>query len=246
MIDIKIRYQASIFAPSIDATPQNISEMMNLFLDKGVVPTTQQELATLNADAIAVPQLRFSLNSPNNEWVIHFGIERIDISQNQTDAKGNNIGSIEQFSTEASDIFVRIINKYQWKANRLAISGNLILKEMLPQALDEIYPKLFNPTRIYKENKPFEWNFRAVSHIEKKINGNDEILNYITEANRFTGQLNFNQSIVPLDRIAVNLDINTVPNNANNRFEKLDIIDFYSNVHGWYNDLLNELIEKIK
>jgi hypothetical protein len=241
MIDIRVRCQASVFAQSIDATPQNISAMMNLFLDKGVVPVTQQEFACPGAP----PQLRFSLTSPNNEWMIHFGTGRIDISQNRTDAKGDNIGKIEQFSAKVSDIFVRIMDEYQLKANRLAVSGNLVLKEMPPHILDEIYPKLFNPTRTYSENKPVEWNFRAVSRVEKKINGNNEILNYITAADRVTVQMNVNQ-FAPLDRIVVHLDINTVPNNANNRFEKLDVIDFYRNVHGWYDDLLNEFIEKIK
>jgi hypothetical protein len=240
MIDIRVRCQASVFAPSIDidVTPQNIAAMMNLFLDKRVVPVTQQEFAFPGAP----PQLRFNLTSPDNEWIIHFGIGRIDISQNQTDAKGDNIGSIEQFSTEVSDIFMRIMDKYPQKANRLAVSGNLVLKEMPPHILDEIYPKLFNPTRTYRENQPVEWNFRAVSRVEKKINGNNEILNFITAADRVTVQMN----LTPLDRVVVHLDINTVPNNANDRFAKVDIIDFYRNVHVWYNDLLNELIEKIK
>lgn len=169
----------------------------------------------------------------------------IDISQNLTDAKGNNIGDIKQFSTEASDIFVRIMDKYQQKAHRLAILGSLVLKEMSSQALDDLYPKIFNPVSTHKENKPVEWNFRAVSRIEKEINGNSEMLNYITEISRVPVQTIFDQ-FISSDRIVVNLDINTVPDNTNSRFEKLDIVDFYRNAHGWYNDLLSELIEKIK
>jgi hypothetical protein len=64
MIDIKNNYLATIFIPTIDASPQNISDMMMLFVDKGFVPTTQQELAFSDEAVPVTPQLRFNLNSP--------------------------------------------------------------------------------------------------------------------------------------------------------------------------------------
>ena len=36
MIDIKIKYQASIFLTSIETTPANISSLMQAFLDRGL------------------------------------------------------------------------------------------------------------------------------------------------------------------------------------------------------------------
>ncbi len=242
MIDIKLKYQASVFTPSIDANSTNISQLMGLFVDKGFIPTTHQELSNINP----TPQLRFSLNSPNNEWSISFRSNRIDIEKNQIDAKGNNIGNIEAFCDDVIDILLKILKKYPQKANRLALASNLVLKEMTSKALDEIYPKLFNPTQTYLDNKPIEWNFRTASRVNKKINNQDESLNFIIEIGRFTGQMNFNQSIVPLDRIAINPDLNTIPNNTKNRFDEADITSFYQEVHIWYNELLNEFIEKIK
>jgi hypothetical protein len=246
MIDIILNYQAVAFTPSIEATSQRISEMMSLFADKGFVPTTQQEITLPNNDGITTPQLRFSLNSPKNEWVIHFGMGRIDISKRQTDAKGTNVGLVKDFSAEVSDTLVKILNKLNQKANRLGLSSNFILKEMAPQQLDSIFEKIFSPTQTYKDYKPFEWNYRAASRLSKPINQKDELVNFITSANRFSGQMNTSQSIVDLDRIAMNIDINTLPTNKQDRFAEADIRDYFDNVYQWHNNLVEEFTNMIK
>jgi hypothetical protein len=246
MIDIRSNYQSVIFVPTIDASPQNISDMMLLFMDKGFVPTTRQELAFSNEAVPVAPQLRFSLNSPQNEWVILFASGCINISKNQTDAKGSNIGSIEQFSKDASDLFLRILRKTGQKANRLTLSSNCILKEMPQQTLDEIFTKLFNPTTTFEKNKPFEWSYRVVSRLKKQVNNKEELLNCNMEINRFIGKLNFNQSLIPLDRISVTLGISTIPDNIQNRFSEDDINDYFNNAHIWHDALFNEFIEKLK
>jgi hypothetical protein len=244
MIDIKVRYQAVAFMPSIEASQSNISQLMGLFADKGLIPTTFQEVTVKTLPT--QPQLRFALQSPNNEWNIRFGIDRIDISKNATDGKGNNIGTIEQFCTDVSDIFARISSKHPQKANRLALSGNVLLEEMTTEKLNTVYEKLFNSIKLYSDNKPVEWNLRINSRVQKQINSMNEHLNFISEINRVSGLLNIDQKLVPIDRIAVNLDINTIPNNIENRFGEIEFADFYKNIPVWHNELLNEIFEKIK
>jgi hypothetical protein len=254
MIDIKIRYQAVAFMPGMETNQSNISQMMGIFADKGLIPTTFQEVSmdiptpaasqemSLN---FPVPQLRFSLNSPNNEWNIHFGIDKVGITKNATDIKGNNLGTIEQFSIDISSFFAKIFRVSQ-KANRLALSSNVILKEMTEEVLNSIYEKLFNPIQLYSDNKPTEWNSRAISRIRKQVSSAEEIINFISEINRINGQINLNQKFISLDRIAINLDINTIPNNSKYRFGESEVADFYKTVSMWHNDLLKEIFEKVK
>lgn len=242
MVDIKIRYQAVALMPSIEANQSNISQMMDLFADKGLVPTTQHEVSNITQTS----QLRFSLQSQNNEWNIHFGINRIDITKNATNATGNNIGTIEQFCADVSDFFTKILNKKVQRANRIALLSDLILKEMKENVLDDVYLKLFNPIQTYCENKPIEWGLRANSRIQKRINSSDEIFNFISEIERVNGQLNINQEIVPIDRIAVRMDINSIPTNTANRFGVVEMTDFYKNVPIWHNELLTEILKKIE
>jgi hypothetical protein len=242
MIDIKVRYQAVAFMPSIEASQSNISQFMGLFADKGLIPTTFQEIAIMAPQ----PQLRFALQSTNNEWNISFGINRIDVVKNATDGKGNNIGTIEQFCTDVSDAFAKILSKYPQKANRLGLSSNVLLEEMTEDKLNGVYEKLFNSTRLYSDNKPVEWNSRVNSRIQKQVNSINELMNFISEINRASGLLNIDQKLVPIDRIALNLDLNTIPNNLENRFGEIEVADFYKNIPVWHNELLNEIVEKIK
>jgi hypothetical protein len=242
MIDIKIKYQAVAFMPSMEANQSNISQMMGVFADKGLVPTTYHEVSTITL----IPQLRFSLQSPNNEWNIHFGVDRIDITKNATDAIGNNIGTIEQFCADVSDFFTKILSKQVQHANRIALSSHLILKEMKEEVLNDIYLKIFNPVQTYYDHKPTEWNSRVISRIQKKINSSDEIFNFVSEINRINGQLNINQKEVSIDRIAINMDINSIPTNTINRFGAVEMTDFYKNVSTWHNELLSEILKKIK
>jgi hypothetical protein len=126
MIDIKVRYQAAAFMPGIEANQSNISRMMDLFADIGLIPTTFYETST------SVPQL----------------------------------------------------------------SSVVILKEMPKDTLNAIYLKLFNPIKIYSDNKPFEWVSRTSSRIRKQINSSEEIFNFNSEINRNSVQLSFNQGII--------------------------------------------------
>lgn len=239
MIDIKIRYSASIFANSIDATPDNITTLLKAFSHKGFIPNTFQEMSTLNP----ISQTRFRLSSINNEWVINFGTGRIDILKNQTDSKGDNIGDLEDFCKEVIEIYSLINVSYPRIASRLALCSNFLLKEMSHDQLDKIYSKLFNPPQIYRDNSSVEWNFRTVTRISKSLDTKTELINFVTEINRLTGQMNVNQSLVPFDRIAINLDINTLPNAIDFRFDTRDIENFYSEVITWQNDILNDILE---
>lgn len=51
--------------------------------------------------------------------------------------------------------------------------------------LNNSYKKLFYSPQLYKDNVPFEWNWRTVSHIVKNIGTeNPETFNFVTSINR--------------------------------------------------------------
>jgi hypothetical protein len=244
MIDIKVRYQTVAFMPSIEANSVNISKMMELFTDRGLVPTTQPEPSIANP--LSQTQVRFNLKSANNEWDIHFGIDRIDITKNATDVKGDNLGTIEQFCADVSDIFLKINSKYPQQANRIALLSNVILNEMKEDVLAGIYLKLFNPIKLYAKNMPTEWNSRTIARLQKEFSGNTEIFNFVSDVNRINGLININQEIKPIDRIAINIDINTIPTTTIYRFGTKELEGFYNNVSIWHNELLSNIFDKIK
>jgi hypothetical protein len=242
MIDIKVRYQAVVFMPGIEANQSNISQMMGLFADKGLVPTTFQEMSI----ATLFSQLQFALQSPDNEWNIRFGVDRIDISKNATDKKGSNIGTIEQFCADVTDNFLKIISKHTQKANRIALSSNVFLKEIAEDESQAVYLKFLKPIKIYSENIPNEWTSKMVARVPKQLNSTIEIFNFITDISKINGHFNLNKESIPVDRIAINMDINSIPNNTINRFGEAEIIDFYKNSPVWHNEVTGEILNKIK
>src|ERR1035438_8256086 len=95
MIDIKLKYQASLFLDAVDiqAVPENITFFMNTFLEKQLIPTTFQEFDFPNI----IPLNRIRLSSPNNEWVFQISSKRIDIEKISIDIHGSNLGAVDDF-----------------------------------------------------------------------------------------------------------------------------------------------------
>ena len=244
MIDIKLKYQFSIFlnASDLNATPKNISELMNEFMDKGFIPNTFQEISSLNP----TPQNRFKLQSPSGEWSVMLGSSRIDIEQNPTNLKGSNLISSKQFSTEAKDIIIRILTKFPRKGNRLSIVSRCLFNEMSNDQLNKVYGRLFNSPPLYVNNTPFEWNWRAVAKINKNIMANNEEFNFVTTINRINGEIRNGNEVSVVDRIELGLDLNSIAQNYDNRFGVEEIDFFMDNAYLWHNELQEEIINFIK
>ena len=242
MIDYRLKYQASIFLNALDmgATPKNISDMMGDFSDKGFIPNIFQEINNLTRQ----PQNRFSLQSSNNEWRINIATTRIDVEKNPTDLKGTNLGTEADFCKEATDFFCRIIKRFPRKANRLAFVSRFLLNEMSIDELNNSYKKLFYSPQLYKDNVPFEWNWRTVSHIVKNIGTeNPETFNFVTSINRINGEVRDGSTISLIDRIDLSFDINSIPAKNEDRFSFDEIKSFFESVPAWHESLKSDILK---
>ena len=154
MIDIKLQYQAVIFvnAEDILPVPDIITSFLQIFSAEKLIPNTFQELNTSSPK----PQVRLRLSTPNNEWAIAFATNRIDVTKNPTDPKGGNLGTPDDFCSNAIGFFTKIVNQFPKKANRLALITNQLLEEMTDEKLLSAYTKLFDSPKFYKENPPYE------------------------------------------------------------------------------------------
>lgn len=250
MIDYKIKYQGVLFlnASDIQANTKNISTLMNEFADRELIPNTFQELSNI----LPIPQNRFNLSSPNNEWVISFKSSRIDFEKNPVSNKGENLGDLKDFCNEAKQTFERILNKYPRKATRIALVSRFLLKELPEATLHNIYSKLFNAPKLYTDNKPFEWNWRSVSMLHKQIDSLQEEFNFVTSINRIRAELNrlrpdirLERETNVIDRIELTFDINSSAFNVENRYGIYEINQFFDSVSEWHDNLLTEFLDFI-
>lgn len=242
MIDINLKYQASIFVNATDIKPEpdTIKLLIDVFKDKSLIPGTFQELRPPNP-----VQTRLQFSSQNNEWAVMFASHRIDIEKNPTDSKGSNLGDLSEFCSDATSLFERLITTYKKRANRLALITNFFLDEMSEERFREIYRKLFTPPRFYIDNSPFEWNWRSVSKIPANLQELDESFHVITSINRVRGHLGKGLDMTPFNRLQLSYDINVSPDNPENRFEFPHILTFYNSATELHSNLCEQLFEYI-
>lgn len=216
MFEHLTKYQASFFlnAKDIIPSPDNITTLINIFSSKGFLPSTFQEIGPHTP----APQIRLRLSTPSNEWQINIASHRIDVEKNPTSPRGQNLGDIQAFANDATDIIRKILEKFPRKGNRLSIITSGFLKELNRDLLNDIYYKFFRPIPFYEQKNTFEWGNTSVSLETIDINQNQEATNVITMLSRKQGQIVEPTSIQSFDRIELFFDINTSASDENFRF----------------------------
>jgi hypothetical protein len=243
MIDIKLKYQASIFvdADDIAPSPDIISSLIDVFRDRNLVPNTFSEIGPTPP----VPKVRLRLSTTNNEWNVAFGTRRIDVDKNPVEPKGSNVGELSDFCSDAIDFFERILKRFNKRANRLSLNTNGLFEEMTKDQLSAVYKKLFSPTKFYDENPPFEWDWRSVSLIPINILELKDSLNVITIIKRIRGEIGDQSGISLFDRLQFAPDINTTDRNTDYRFELTHMRSFYPQALEIHNSLTKQIEEYI-
>lgn len=240
MIDVKLKYQATIFldARSITPTPETVITFLGQLKEYGFISSTFQEIAP----PILRPQPRLRLMTQDEEWNIRLGSQRIDIEKTPTDLNGSNLGEIGSFCSDALGYFSKINETLNKKASRLAFITQYLLKEMTEDALSSAYEALFKHPSLYDENKPFEWDWRSVSRIKKQFGSLVECLNVITIFKRSKGEFQIKEQSKSFDRILLTLDINTLAENSDIRFDLSHIGAFYEIARSVQADFLDSLL----
>lgn len=242
MIDINIRYQATIFvnAEDILPVPNTVKSLIDIFSDKSFIPSNFQELAPNKK-----PEIRPMLTTSNNEWMVKFATSRIDIDKNPTDPKGSNLGELSQFCTDVNDYFERIQSNFHKRANRLAINTTVLLIEMTEERLSKIYSHLFKPPKFYDEHPPFEWDWKSISKQPITLEDLTDTLFVLTLLKRVRGDIIDGTNLTPFDRLQLHFDINTTNQNSDYRFETSHVKCFFNTIYDFHDRLNRDIQEYI-
>ena len=248
MIDMKMKYEATIFGNfgDIEPTPENTRTLIDLFRAKSLIPGVIYEFRATAQAAIPARHPRIRCASANGEWAIEFLSNRIRIEKHAIEAHGANLGDLNEFCSDAIDLFKQITSEFKKKANRIALVTYFILEKMTAETLSQTYSRLFKTPEFYNENPPFEWDWRTASRNPIALEELDEDLNIIATINRSYGEFQAKGEVTPFDGIQFSLDINTVPNNQELRFNAHNIASFYNQVSKIHDQLCNEITEFIK
>ena len=220
-----INYQLSMFGRfSIRTTPETISTLMPKINEKtkqiflpNLISNQQIEIPTNRVTTIS----NLGFVTQDQRFNISILNERIDVTYNKT----NDIDvSMHYFYELAISAFTAIFENSDAVSNRLALNIQAVC-EM--ESFDKMKRKgkdLLKSAAFYAEKQLAEWSMRTNSQESIQLNGSKELVNYITEvssAQDVTGQK---------AAVLFHIDINTVPNNTNIRFNTSALNQFVQSV----------------
>ena len=244
MIDFFMSYRASVFTDTIEASSENISKLLMLFVDRGFLPNVYNEqipsVGGFGPTQIPIGPLSvLELKSNDGKFIIKFGQGRIDIVMTMP-SPSVGVGDINVFLEEADNCFKIIFAKFPRTFSRLAFASNALLKILPEDKLNDLYLSLISPVEFYSENIPVEWNIRQVAKNEIEINDNKELMNVVCSLSRSLVTINENGNISNSNRIIIDFDINTVPENMEKRFSMEQYNSFISTALDCQNRILEE------
>ncbi len=244
MLEHVLTYQTGIYTPEakLDPNPKNIGLILELFKDKGLIPTTENIL-DLDSTPPYTPKLQLNAITAKRNWKIAFEKERISCVWNKTEEKDTK--TVDQFQEESSEFISSLITKLSIQGTRMYFNMKGILPEKTNEELMKIYNKLFNPLPFFKEHHLSEWSFRNLSHDEIELKSKMEKINVILVLSRIKFHFRNTNDNKPQDRVQIGIDINTLQTEQKQRFGIKEYNLFFIEAKRLYQLIYSQLNEVI-
>ncbi len=239
----KIRYLASVFvdARHAVATPKDVGTLLAALDDDRLLPTTIQEVGPGGITQ------RIAFNSADQSILLALTGTRFDYSYQATSPLGNSLGNFKEFCHDADQKLNIALAHFKLRGNRLAAVQEGYLPEMSLAESQKIASNLLKVPPTYSDKAIREWSWRINSTMRRKVNSQNESMNMIVAAGNMRGYAFLpgttqNLERVDVDKIRVDFDINTLPENVAARFNKIHVHSFLSNVPIWQEEFVDEIL----
>ncbi|MBE7653933.1 hypothetical protein [Tenacibaculum finnmarkense] len=242
---VNLKYQVIAFGNYNDVIPsaENMKFFLENFSDKGLIPNQVQEINVNvgNGDLKNETITRLALTSQDKSWNILFNNQRLEISLTNVAFKSDELFTLEFFIKETSQILEKISEKFTKKHNRIGFTTQTLVDKLDNKTT---YKKLNTPLPYFSEELPIQWSnkfaFRKIIKIP-----NPEIINISSDFSWIKAKIGQNNKSVDFEGILANIDINTLSENNDNRFNITEIRDFISNANSIEKEIKNQFLETI-
>ncbi len=246
MYDKHIRYLASAFlnGGTLDVNSQELASLMQELSTKlnnvQMMPSIVQEEMPTGA----VQRYAFLGIAGLWQWQIILA-SRFDVARVATNPfGGSDLGSYDDFCKQAAEALVLLLERFEKKPHRLAAVQEGFLAEMKVDETTAVAHRLMNFGQTYKDHALTEWDWRAVAQIPRQLGDLEEPVNTISTIKRIAGlsiRAGETSTTLPINRIRVDIDTNTLPSNTDARFETEDVRGFFRQAIDWHQQLTKEL-----
>lgn len=175
-------------------------------------------------------------------WEILFPLGRVDIVLLTPDLSKSV--SFPDFRQKASEILEVALRSHTRRAHRLAFQCQMIVEGLSADQRNASGRNMVVAPDDVSWWAPFEWNTRAVTRVPF-ASVNNELVNVGASVTRGTGEYRFGARSQVMDAVLMEYDVNTVPENDQDRFSRDDAFSFIDEAWKTVEPVATQLSKKI-
>ena len=239
-MDRIINYQTSLFGSFIDLKPETdiIIKLLASLKDEHFIPATV-DLASIDIVSGKLSmESRMQFVSTDKSWSIAFLKDRIDFNYNYQEG-ADPIKNIDHLGEYAKKIITYVFSVFAaTKGNRIAVNCKILLDKMTDEEIGSFTQRFTNPFKGFENNDLLEWGMRYNYSRDIDVDcSRTEKSNCIVDMSKVVSVNNPNDS-----RIMVSLDINTIQEIIQMRFDYTNMLYFSENARVLMKEILQEII----
>jgi hypothetical protein len=243
-VAVRIRQLARAFVDAQSITPST-EQLLRLIEEARLVErmSTPAVLPLPLRDPGAPPTsaMRFTLASAQLDWQLALLNQSFDLTRLPTDMDGTNIGDLGEFASMAASTLWDCARFFGRLPHRLVLGQSGFMGEMSSEQLDSVARRLLHVPTSFDAPPPFEWDWRCARYGAFTIRDRNERTNIVATIKRTSGVMQSATEKRPFDRIFVELDVNTLADDARGRFEEHDMKQFFVAAVAEHSRLADEL-----
>jgi hypothetical protein len=201
---------------NIESTPENMQFMLDAFKKYDMVPSVVLESVININNPNATVQRLAALSKDNQEQIIIYS-NRINFVISSADDNELEITKLKDHNDKILDVYKMIFDKFNKSANRLCFNTSSLIAKVNQHEIDNILSKFSNPLEFYSGVVLEEWGTYFLTRKDVNICGKEEKLNIITKLSK-TKTIS-QESNLTSDGFQIDIDINTIPERNNLRFD---------------------------
>jgi hypothetical protein len=248
MQTINLRYQVSLFGNYAEIIPnsENMKFFIDNFSDKGMIPNQYQEVRVhinfKEATPTSKSNERIQLTDPEKKWEIKFNTDRIDILFLNSNIGVTEIISKEKFLSEVVDFLNRINQKFQKQHKRVGFVTQYLFENVDVSKTSGIF---INAIDYFKEKPIIDWSNKIATRAKLLYGDNqEELVNINSEARWISSSMIINSNVSSVSGVFLSLDVNTVPENSDYRFQSDNLELLLGEILKIENEVFDQTIAK--
>ena len=226
-------FQATVFveAPmSIDNMNLPATLFSNTFNDINVVSNESSDNEGATEASFTTKDGRFNLMLKDGRWIFnHYGI---------LDNEFLIISSQEEFCEIASNLLTQIMKLYGLKASRIALLQEGFISQEYSKDMNQLGEFLLRIPELQCGKEFEEWKWHIVSRETRNFGSvKADIINFISDISKGFYYFRTPTSAYFEPKVKVELDVNTRPEYAFDKYDSHQVYDFFKQAAVWHNEL---------